>query len=378
MSARYSKVQWLVTLIGIFFYCLDIGTDVALVVQYFQEENYLWMSLTALFVLTGMVVTQLFSYSWYLDDKEDALFYPKGKEALSGVTEGGVIALHVFGLSIFTRYCHLLSRSFSVVWKGSYDQADNSGIHQHLFRLATDLSMLKLFESFLESVPQLLLQTYINLGHHESSVVQYVSIAFSFCSIAWALVDFRRCQKRSQPQSREMPSGLPTMTYLFYKLFSITSHILSLILLLTLSTYSTIALAVLWLLATIWTHFLQTHFCSTKCLEFIYRGVIGVILTFTFFNVKRLNTKVPMTVYYVLSSTKNVAAILLLGFLKPEAQNTAYFLPVSCVIYAGTVLGMLCLLVYYRFLHHVGDADEVDGPQMQNEVTTRMRNFMQA
>ncbi|KAM9826969.1 XK-related protein 9 [Neosynchiropus ocellatus] len=334
MSARYSKVRWTFTLIGIFFYCLDIVTDVALAVQYFQEENYLWMSLTVLFVLTGMVVTQLFSYSWYLDDKEDTLFYPDGKEALSGVTEGGVLALHVFGLSIFTRYCHLLSRSFNVVWKGNYDQVDKSGIHQHLFRLATDLSMLKLFESFLESVPQLLLQTYINLGHHESSVVQYLSMAFSFCNIAWALVDLRRCQKRSQPQRRAMPSGLPTITYLFYKLFSITSHILSFILLLTLSTYSTIALAVLWLLGTIWTHFLQTHFCSNKCLEFVYRAVIGLILTFTFFNVKRQSTKIPMTVYYVQSSAKNIAAVLLLVFLKPEVQNTAYFLPVSCVICA--------------------------------------------
>lgn len=38
--------------------------------------------------------------------------------------------------------------------------------------MATDLSMLKLFETFLESVPQLLLQLYILLAHGGSSVLQ--------------------------------------------------------------------------------------------------------------------------------------------------------------------------------------------------------------
>lgn len=45
-------------------------------------------------------------------------------------------------------------------------------VHQKLFCLATDLSMLKLFEAFLESVPQLLLQLYVVLGHSECSVIQ--------------------------------------------------------------------------------------------------------------------------------------------------------------------------------------------------------------
>lgn len=44
--------------------------------------------------------------------------------------------------------------------------------HHHLFCLAADLSMLKLFESFLESVPQLLLQLYIVLGHEKYSLIQ--------------------------------------------------------------------------------------------------------------------------------------------------------------------------------------------------------------
>lgn len=61
-----------------------------------------------------------------------------------------------------------------MVWtsKNSYTVEEKTNVHQNLFCLATDLSMLKLFEAFLESVPQLLLQVYIVLGHNESSVMQ--------------------------------------------------------------------------------------------------------------------------------------------------------------------------------------------------------------
>ncbi len=61
-----------------------------------------------------------------------------------------------------------------MVWRttDSYGDEERRDVHQKLFCLATDLSMLKLFEAFLESVPQLLLQLYIALGHAECSVMQ--------------------------------------------------------------------------------------------------------------------------------------------------------------------------------------------------------------
>lgn len=60
-----------------------------------------------------------------------------------------------------------------MVWKRtSHTEEEINDVHQSLFGLATDLSMLKLFEAFLESVPQLLLQLYITLGQGEISILQ--------------------------------------------------------------------------------------------------------------------------------------------------------------------------------------------------------------
>ncbi|XP_039645411.1 XK-related protein 9 isoform X2 [Perca fluviatilis] len=305
-----------------------------------------------------------------------------GGPNISGTSTGGLAVLHLFGMGIFTRYYHLLREGFTVVWttSHSYTEEQRRDVHQNLFCLATDLSMLKLLEAFLESVPQLLLQLYIVMGQNECSLIQYFSMAFSFFNIAWALVDYRRCLRRSLPHVSEMPSGLPTAIYLLYKLCTITSHILSYALLLILSPYSTIALTIVWFLATIWTHMLQTNFCSSGKLELLYRAVIGVILTFTFFNVKGQDTKVAMIIYYLFYAITNIIAPSLLALLKPELQTATFLLTVGGLIFGGSVLGLVCLVLYYLLLHpreKWREADEVDGLENETETTRRIRNFLQ-
>ena len=204
-------------------------------------------------------------------------------------------------------------------------------------------------------------------------------MVFSFFNIAWALVDYRRCLRRSLPLIKEMPSGLPTAIYLLYKLCTVTSQILSYSLLLILSSYSAVSLVLLWLLMTTFTHLLHTNFCSSKGLELLYQAVVGVILTFTFFNVKGQDTKVLMTIYYIFYVLINITAPVLLVLLKPERHIGPFLLPVVCLIVGGSVLGLGCLILYYVYLHPRGklrEADEVDGLGKETESMRRMRNFL--
>ncbi|XP_029955897.1 XK-related protein 9 [Salarias fasciatus] len=375
---QYSKLRWLLTIVGLVLYAADIGTDIRLAVRYFQEQHYVWCGLTLMFILVGLVVTQIFSCVWYWDDMNNDPINPEIKPDISMCK---IVVLHVFGLGIFTRIYFLLKKGWEVVWRTNHFMVEELREEHHgLFCMATDLSMLKLFEAFLESVPQLLLQLYVLLGHDEGSFTQYLSVTFSCFNVAWALVDYRRCHRRSLPDITEMPSGIPTTIYLLYKLCTVGSLILSFSLLLTLSPYSAIAFTILWLLGTLWTHVLRTDFCSSRVLELFYRAVVGVILTFTFFNVKGRDTKVEMIIYYSTHCLIHFVALLQLFLLKLEMLTIVKYLIVSALIIGGSVLGLVCLVLYYYLLHpreksHI--ADEVDGVVTEKESGTsrRQRNL---
>ncbi|XP_075906542.1 XK-related protein 9 [Nelusetta ayraudi] len=382
-ETRYTKLRWFFTIFGLSLYVLDIATDVRLVVKYFMEGEILWMGLTLSFILAGLLVTQTFSYAWYADDlREGVLDAEEKKAAIPGGSKRELV-LHLFGVGIFMRFGSMLTLGYRVLWTKPASREEKEEMrseHRKLFHMATDLSMLKLFESLLESAPQLLLQLYIVMDRQDGSPMQYLSIAFSFLNIAWALVDYRRCLRISLPHAREMAWGLPTAVYLLYKVCTITTHILSYCLLFLLSSYTAVGLAVAWLLATAWAHLLRTNFCTSWGLEFLYRGVVGVILMFTFFNVKGQDTGEAMVVYYFFYSSVNFTAPALLYLLKPETLSLEALLSLGFAITSATFLGLVCLVLYYLLLHEREKpvyADEVDGLSKKPKATSRMMNFLQ-
>ncbi|XP_016301542.1 XK-related protein 9 [Sinocyclocheilus anshuiensis] len=373
---RFTWFRWLCTVFGLLFYLADIGSDFLLSVQYFKSGHVTWAALTLVFVLVGSLCIQIFSYAWFKDDKENY------EEDDKGLSTCHLISIHVLQIGIFTRYVHLLKRSFKALRSEDTQEEEQF----HLFGLATDLSMLRMFEMFLESVPQLVLQVYIILEHNHRSNLQYISMAMSFLTIAWATVDYRRCFRRSLPNLKEMPSGIPTAVYLSYKIFTITPRILSLTLFIMLSTFSTVAMACIWLVGTVWAFVEDTDFCTSRVLEYLYRTIVGVILLFTFFNIKGENAKVHMTVYYIFSVGQNLAAPILLFLLKPESEGTDYFLPIIFFILVSHSMGLGFLGLYYSLLHphqpcREKIADEIDGMDqvdgMNHEPkTTRFERFL--
>lgn len=70
---------------------MDIVTDIFLFVNYIKKGQYLWGGMTMMFVVTGTLSTQPFSYVWYRDDDEE----PKTLKA--------GLAVHLFGLGTIFR-----------------------------------------------------------------------------------------------------------------------------------------------------------------------------------------------------------------------------------------------------------------------------------
>eukprot|EP00069_Balaena_mysticetus_P010860 bmy_06864T0 len=214
--------------------------------------------------------------------------------------------------------------------------------HKEVIDRVTDLSMLRLFETYLEGCPQLALQLYILLEHDAAIMV-------SCCAISWSTVDYQVALRKSLPDKNLLNGPCPKLVYLFYKLFTLLS----------------------WMLSILWAFKEQTEFCASISMEFIYRIVVGFILVFTFFNIKGQNTKCPMSCYYIVRVLATLGILIVFWFYPLSIFNSDYFIPVSITIALTLLLGIIFLIVYYGTLHpnrsEETKLDEVDGKPVQRD-----------
>lgn len=190
-----------------------------------------------------------------------------------------------------------------------------------------------------------------------------LSMVVSFLNVAWSTVDYWRCLRRSLPNIEEMPHGIPTAVYLLYKILTIPARILSLTLFIVLTPWNVLVLVFIWIAMNVWAHVLKTDFCKSLYMEELYRSVVGVILVFTFFNIKGKKTKKEMIIYYMMSTVHNFLAPVFLYLLMPRSAQTDFFIPVTVFIIMSNTLGLGFLILYYIALHprYQDESDVVDG-----------------
>ncbi|XP_009873760.1 PREDICTED: XK-related protein 9 [Apaloderma vittatum] len=244
--------------------------------------------------------------------------------------------------------------------------------------------MLRVFKSFLETTPQLLVQIYILLQHGKNNFCQYAAIFVSFCGISFSMVDYQISLRKSLLGKDEL-HGLPKLVYLFYKLLTITSWILIISLITLLSVRSSvILLTFLWICGFTWTLTQHTTFCKSKKMEYLYRIVVGIILVFSFFNIKGRKTKVCTSIYYTTQTVVTLGILFAYTVWKPPIIKEIHFTVVSILTIFSLVLGIIFLVVYYMCFHPTAYcrpqaySDEVDGEAGQNSrvKTDRFQNFI--
>ncbi|XP_030071277.1 XK-related protein 9 [Microcaecilia unicolor] len=375
----FTKWNFVMLVIGIITYLIDFAADFCMAVKYFYDGHYIGGAITVAFMLLSTIIVQIFSYTWFKDDCENDKL-----EVLSWV-----LLAHIFQAGIFTRYWLALKYGYrAAVYQqsratGSDDNAKDIQMSQQKVAndAVADLSMLRLFDSFLDSTPQLILQLYILMEHGKMNLFQNASIVILFCSISWSTVHYQMSLRNSLSDKLAIRVGCPMFMYLFYKLFTLTSWAMSVVLLGLVNAYCLLALLILlWILGTSWTWNQNTEFCHSKGMEYLYRVLVGVILVFTFFNIKGQRTKIPMLVYYLGRVFVTVSILCLCWYLKPLVTQQVYFPLVSISAVLGLGLGLICLIFYYGVFHpsmHCTVKRGVDATDGQTrEKSSRIRNFV--
>ncbi|NXW49106.1 XKR9 protein, partial [Nyctiprogne leucopyga] len=342
---KFTKQNFIFLVGGIIIYVVDIGVDFWVASKYFCQGQYSWSILILCFRGLSSLITQIFSYEWFKNDWEGT---DTGKPKW-------IFLVHLFQCGIFIRYWFALKYGCQAAFKQNSGDASETDppnfIQKQAVDVVTDINMLRVFKTFLETTPQLFIQLYILMEHGKNNFCQYAAIIMSFCGISISTVDYQISLRKSLPDKDEF-RVLPKLVYLFYKLLTITSWILSISLITLLSVRSSVMLLIfLWTCGFTWTLKQHTTFCKSKKMEYLYRTVVGIILIFTFFNIKGRKTKLCISIYYATHTVVTLVILFVYMFWKPSIIMEIHFTIVSILTILSLVLGIIFLVVYYRCFH---------------------------
>ncbi|BFG01273.1 XK-related protein 6 [Drosophila madeirensis] len=214
--------------------------------------------------------------------------------------------------------------------------------YQQLLREECDVGFIRLFDSFLESSPQKILQLVI-LMRSSTKLTYYRLFAFViyFGSIAWCIQAYNRSNRLAQLDKYDITAKGRFVQFLF-------------LLCLTVSRTLCIAyMASLFPLETLCFCILHVCFCGTvvfvfdsptiaqsRVLNYIYCLTFGVVYIFIFTPVKDAPTKYKYASYLTFCLLQNIVVCVL-------------YIPIylSTAIIALYICGIVLTIYYYLFCH---------------------------
>lgn len=138
-----------------------------------------------------------------------------------------------------------------------------------------------------------------------------MSISSSLISISWSLVSYSKSLRISLPNKIPMTYSSIAIMFL-WEFFSLTARMLALALFTSAFVhYVGFVFIAHWACMTFWIITMETNFCNTRCEEFGFNVVLGVIFVFCYFNPVDNATRYRYLAFYVFMFFENSAFLLL-------------------------------------------------------------------
>ncbi|KAM7098887.1 XK-related protein 8 [Molossus nigricans] len=341
----------ILNVVGVSAFLIHLGADLWLVSQYVLSGRYLWAALVLMLLGLASVALQVFSWVWLRAD-------PAGLH--SSQPSGRCLALlHLLQLGYLYRYMQGLQQGL-LVWQQEVPSEFDLAYADFL---SLDISMLRLFETFLEKTPQLTLVLAIMLQSGQAEYYQWVSICTSFVGISWALLDYHRALRTCLPSKPVLGLG-SSVIYFLWNLLLLWPRVLAVALFSALfPCYVALHFLGLWLVLLFWVWFQGTDFMPDPRSEWLYRATVATILYFSWFNVAEGRTRGRATIHLVFLLSDSILMVVTWvtqSAWLPRGIPLQMLLPVGGISF---LLGLVLRLVYYCWLHpsYRREPAQVDG-----------------
>uniref|UniRef100_A0A8C3J3D0 XK-related protein n=1 Tax=Calidris pygmaea TaxID=425635 RepID=A0A8C3J3D0_9CHAR len=210
----------------------------------------------------------------------------------------------------------------------------------HIAFLSHDISMLRLFETFLENTPQLTLLLYVILRTNKAEAV----LSCCFFPISWSL--------RSFLQHKYELSWRSSIIYFLWNLFLICPRILVVALFALLWPYAVaVHFPLVWLAMFLWVTLQGTDFMESSGSEQLYRAMVAVILYFSWFNVAQGRTLYRSIIYHGFILVDSTLLALSWLWCRFPSDESSYLIPLLSAALPCYLLGLALRVTYYKWLH---------------------------
>lgn len=286
-KARLKKLlSLLINVLRCILFFLDIVLDITVAVKFYKEEAYVSLGILVCVLIGSAVVTNIYSWLWYKYDEFDMM------TNLDRIFRSRIWVLHVLLAGVSFRIGALLAASTENMKYKSRQLKSIITYRKH------DLRILKIFDSFLESAPQIVLMLTIALQGEGWILNVYTALKtlLSLLSITFAEAKYYHSIISFLPEDAEPGlvreicgyhcwNARRLVLYFFWKLILLSCRLVALALFASVEPCFIFAhFLCSWLVLFFCTAYMETSFMGCDGGRWLFRGTLGLIWYFSWFS----------------------------------------------------------------------------------------------
>uniref|UniRef100_A0A2C9LVW8 XK-related protein n=1 Tax=Biomphalaria glabrata TaxID=6526 RepID=A0A2C9LVW8_BIOGL len=341
---------------AIVIFLFDIVTDVMMVVHYFREKQYEYGGVTAALVAVSSMITCLLGLHWYLID------YHKEKKRTTA-EHLTLTPKYVWGLRILCTLFMLgpVVRIIEYLYYGlksrniKCHQEEREKYKQAMLYKDLNSCLLRLFESFLESAPQLAWQIYISIKLKRASDTISISLLVgtllsSWMSLAMSLLSYHKSLRNSNDLKAKMSfKSLPF--YFIWRLSEVGGRILCIAFFASAFDLWVFGILTLhWIIVSVWLIMQNTSFYKKNLQEKLFNLICSFVMIFCFLNMREGHTRYRVIIFYLLVYIEN-AFMLAFWFRFTKDLGAWFHIWGFIVVLVLFALHVSFQVVYYTLFH---------------------------
>ncbi|XP_011207107.2 XK-related protein 6 [Bactrocera dorsalis] len=321
--------------------------NIKLAVDYYQQGEQSYCIWTVVCMVVPMCVTALiYATMCYQDKKFDGGFKKATKTALL-----------VIVASLFLRYWKTLIYSLKckrAELQGNRDE--QSDYYNRTTKEESDIALIRLFECFMETAPQKILQiSIILMQENQITATQILSVLLYLSSVPWTLFSYNRCIRAAQPNKNKLSYWYMAPHLCWHFCISL-SRIFCIAFVAVLFPVWTIVACVLHAVILGFVTYIveRPEFTSIISINnFLFCIALGFVYIFIYIPVKEAPTRYKYALYYLICSIENIICVGLFIHYPPNnlLESISLFYTICVLAIVFYYVGICCMLIYYVNYH---------------------------